>query len=299
MYRVKIALDPYMFRTTPLLELPGAGRGARLRVHRALAARGLHPVLQAPAGGRGHDQGVPEGAQGGGRRGLLAAAAVPLVGSRRGRARGGRPVLEAVDRDRRRAGRDRDELRVQRPAGAGRACPRRCSGGRWRSCCRSSSARGSSSASSRIPTTSWRTAVAASTWCAASTRRTSRSCTARRTRSTMGGDVAGIMEHAGDLVTHVHVADSLRPSGVVGPALHHSTRRARPPGPPAPGHRPGRGRLGRVLRDPRRAALRRHHDRVRVRVGGTGPGVQPRQPRGDPAPDGVVDPSRLSRRRRP
>ena len=86
----------------------------------------------------------------------------------------------------------------------------------------------------------------------------------------------GIMRHAGDLLTHVHVADSLRPPRLVGPALHPQPAGHDRPDPPAPRHRPGRGRLGRVLRDPRRAALRRHHDRVRVRVGGTGPGVEPR-----------------------
>ena len=38
LYRMRIALDPYMFRRTPLTELPGARRGPRLRVHRAVAA---------------------------------------------------------------------------------------------------------------------------------------------------------------------------------------------------------------------------------------------------------------------
>ena len=83
----------------------GAGRRPGLSVHRALAARGLHPVLPAPAGRHGRDPGVQAGPGRGGRRGLLAPAAVPLVRPRRGRAPGGRPLLEAVDRDRGRAGR--------------------------------------------------------------------------------------------------------------------------------------------------------------------------------------------------
>ena len=49
---MKIALDPYMFRSTPLARAAAPGRRARLRVHRAVAPGRLHPVLQAPAGGR-------------------------------------------------------------------------------------------------------------------------------------------------------------------------------------------------------------------------------------------------------
>lgn len=45
-----------------------------------------------------------------------------------------------------------------RGRGAG-APARRSSGGRWRSCCRSLSGKGSSCGSSRIRTTSWRTAA--------------------------------------------------------------------------------------------------------------------------------------------
>ena len=115
----------------------------------------------------------------------------------------------------------------------------------------------------------------------------------------MGGDVAGILEHAGDLVTHVHVADSFDHRASSG--LRYILN---PPGTTARIHQHLDIGQGEVDWDAffgtlGAHALRRHHDRVRIRVGGTGPGVEPRQPRGDPAPDGVVDPSRLSRPRRP
>ena len=86
----------------------------------------------------------------------------------------------------------------------------------------------------------------------------------------MGGDMAGIMEYAGDLLTHLHVADSFdhrASSGLRYIVNPPGSDRARAP---APGHRPGRGRLGPVLRHARAARVRRDHDRVRVRLGGPG-----------------------------
>ena len=71
--------------------------------------------------------------------------------------------------DHRRARCPRDELGVQRPPRAGRRERGRSSGGRWRSCCRSSSARASRCAWSRTRTTSSRTAAPRSTWSAGST----------------------------------------------------------------------------------------------------------------------------------
>ena len=71
----------------------------------------------------------------------------------------------------------------------------------------------------------------------------------------------------------------LRPPGVLRAALHRQPARLDRPDPPAPGHRPGRGRLGRVLRHARRARLRRpgrhDHDRLRLRLGGAGPPTRP------------------------
>ena len=86
---MKLALDPYMFRDVPLLELPGAGRRARLRVDRALAARGLHAVLQPPPRRRRHRAEVQEGARVRGRGGLVDAAALQVERARTRRT--GRP----------------------------------------------------------------------------------------------------------------------------------------------------------------------------------------------------------------
>ena len=62
----------------------------------------------------------------------------------------------------------------------------------------------------------------------------------------------------------------LRPPRLVRPALHRQPARLDRPRAPAPRHRPGRGGLGRVLRHARGDRVRRHHDRLRVRVGGSG-----------------------------
>ena len=163
----------------------GARRGPRLRAHRAVAARGLHPVLQAPARGHGDDQGVPGGAQGARasrcpRCCRCSAGRVPTRTSAQAAVRYWKRSIEiAVE-----LGRDRDELRVQRPARTGE--PVRgdvlAVDGRAAADLRARGDR--SSASSPTPTTSSRTARSPPTWCAASTRRTSRTCTARRTRST-------------------------------------------------------------------------------------------------------------------
>ena len=119
-------------------------------------------------------------------------------------------------------------------------------------------------------------------------------CTARRTPSTWAATWRGSCEHAGDLVTHVHVADSFDHRASSG--LRYILN---PPGTTARIHQHldiGQGEVdwdaffGTLGRD----ALRRHHDRVRIRVGGAGPGVEPAQPGGDPAPHGVVDAPRLT-----
>ncbi len=70
----------------------------------------------------------------------------------------------------------------------------------------------------------------------------------------------------------------LRPYGVVGEPLHHQPGRVDGPGASAPRHRPGRGRLGRVLRHAGPDRVRRHRDRLRLRLGGTRPRVVCRQP---------------------
>ena len=55
----------------------------------------------------------------------------------------------------------------------------------------------------------------------------------------MGGDMTGIMDYAGDLLTHLHIADSFDHQRLLGPALHRQPARVDRPGPPAPRHRTG------------------------------------------------------------
>ena len=98
-----------------------------------------------------------------------------------------------------------------------------------------------------------------------------------------GGDVAGILRHAGPLLTHVHVADSFDHRASSG--LRYILN---PPGTTARIHQHldiGQGEVpwDTLFATLERAAVRRDHDRVRVRVGGTRSRVQPGQPRGDPA----------------
>ena len=64
---VRIALDPYMFRSTPLTELPGLVADLGLPVHRAVASRGLHPLLPPSTGGPGDRARVQAGARRSGR----------------------------------------------------------------------------------------------------------------------------------------------------------------------------------------------------------------------------------------
>ena len=94
----------------------------------------------------------------------------------------------------------------------------------------------------------------------------------------MGGNTAEIMEYAGAAADPPAPGRFVRPHGVVRAALHHQPARVGRPGTPAPGHRAGRGRLGRVLRHAGPGGLRRHRHRLRVRVGGAGPRVVRREP---------------------
>ena len=115
---MKIALDPYMLRRVPLTDLPGlvADLGyscielsPRERSCRSSCTRG-RTRLRSPRSGRPWPRPV---------RGLLGAAAVPVVGPGRGRAPGRGALLEAGDPDNRGPRGERDELRVQRAAGGG------------------------------------------------------------------------------------------------------------------------------------------------------------------------------------
>ena len=115
----------------------------------------------------------------------------------------------------------------------------------------------------------------------------------------MGGDVSGILRYAGDLVTHVHVADSFDHRASSG--LRYILN---PPGTTARIHQHldiGQGEvdwdaffatLGELRFDGiMTVCVFAWEDRARE--------SSLQQPRGDRAPDGVLDPSRLSRRRRP
>ena len=56
---MKIALDPYMFRTTPLLELPGLVADLGYEYIELSPREDFIPFFKPPAGGRGDDPGVP------------------------------------------------------------------------------------------------------------------------------------------------------------------------------------------------------------------------------------------------
>jgi myo-inositol catabolism protein IolH len=59
----------------------------------------------------------------------------------------------------------------------------------------------------------------------------------------MGGDITGVMEYAGDLLTHLHVADSFDHRASSGLRYIVNPPGFDRPDPPASRHRAGRGRL--------------------------------------------------------
>ena len=242
---MKIALDPYMFRTTPLRDLPGWSPTSATSTSSS-APGGLHPVLPAPAGGHGQD---PVFKARWTRRGWRSprSCRFPLVRPGRGRAPGRGPLLEAVHRDRSGARCDADELGVQRP-------PRRTLHLRGavlevaRGAAPVFEHHGVSLALEPHPDDFIEDGLAAVNmirginspnvsflYCAPHTFH-------------QGGNMREIMEHAGDLLTMVHVADGFDHRASSG--LRYITNPpGNGPGPPAPGHRAGRGALGHVLRD--------------------------------------------------
>ena len=184
------------------------------------------PFFLHPRADDAHDRGVPAALRRGRRRAVLPAAAVRWSGPDE---TSGRPpsATGSGDRDRRRAGVPADELRVQRPARA-RARARRRSGGRWRSCCRSSSARASRSTSRPTPTTSARTTSSPSTWSAASTSPAVNYLYCAPHTFHLGGDDSRDPEHAGRQGDPRPHRGLVRPQGRRRACATSSTRPARP-----------------------------------------------------------------------
>jgi hypothetical protein len=112
----------------------------------------------------------------------------------------------------------------------------------------------------------------------------------------MGGDLAGVIEYAGPLLTHLHVADSFDHRASSG--LRYIVN---PPGSTVRVHQDldiGQGEVawGRVLRRPAAAALRRRDDRLCVRVGGSRPRFHQVHARtAEPVHEGLAGLTRTSR----
>ena len=159
---VKIALDPYMLRKVPLLELPRLVADLGYRYIELSPREDFMPFFLHPRADRARCRRVQAGALDA--AGVEVASVLPLYrwsgpdeDERQAAVRYWKRAIEiTVD-----LGVTGDELRVQRPARAGAAAARPSSGGRWRSCCRSSSGRAYAWCWSRTRTTSSRTASAA------------------------------------------------------------------------------------------------------------------------------------------
>ena len=126
---MKIALDPYMFRHVPLLELPALVAELGYEYIELSPRPDFIPFFRAPAGGPSDGSRRSARARRRGRGDRDRAAALPLGGPGRGGAPERGPLLEARDRDHGRARRGHDEHRVQRPP---RAAPE-SEGQFWRS----------------------------------------------------------------------------------------------------------------------------------------------------------------------
>ena len=102
---MKLALDPYMLRSVPLLELPGVVADLGYEYIELSPREDFLSVLPASPGGR-REESKPfkRALDGAGVRDRLDAAALPVVRPRRGRARGRRPLLETCHPDHRRPG---------------------------------------------------------------------------------------------------------------------------------------------------------------------------------------------------
>ena len=99
---VKIALDPYMFRTTPLLELPGVVADLGYEYIELSPREDFMPFFLHPRADRHTVAAFKAALDAAGVEVASRAAALPVVRAGRGRAPGGGALLEARDPDHRR-----------------------------------------------------------------------------------------------------------------------------------------------------------------------------------------------------
>ena len=292
---MKIALDPYMFRTTPLPELPALVARLGYRYIELSPREDFIPFFRHPrvdtATVRAFKDALRE-AQ------VELASVLPLFrwsGPDEDERQAAGALLEAIHRDRGRARGRGHELGVQRPTRGRVDLARRSSGARWRSSCRSSSVRVVHLALEPHPDDFIEDGLAAVDlvrgidspnvsflYCAPHTFH-------------QGGNMAEIMRSAGDLLTQVHVADGFDHRASSG--LRYITN---PPGNTVRVHQHLDIGQGEVPWDTffgtlEELRLRRHHDRLRVRLGGASRGVEPPQPGRDRAPHGGLAHPRIRR----
>ena len=248
---MKIALDPYMLRRVPLTELPGLVADLGYEYIELSPREDFLPFFLHPRADRAR---IAAFRRRWPRPACEVSSVLPLY-------RWSGPdedERQAAVRYWKRAIQITVDLGVNvmnsefngRPGG-GRRPARRSSGARWRSCCRSSSARACGCVLEPHPDDFIEDGRAAVDLVRGIDRPTGcRSCTARRTPSTRAATSTGIMRYAGAAADPRAHRRLVRPPRLVRPALHREPARLARPRPPAPRHRPGRGGLGRVLRAP-------------------------------------------------
>ena len=232
-----------MLRTCRCSTCP-ASSPTRLRVHRAVAAAGLHAVLPAPAGRPGRRRGVPAALDA---AGVEVASVLPLYrwsgpdeDERQAAVRYWKRAIEITVE----LGCRRDELGVQRPTrGGGRSEAQF-----WRSLEELLPIFEREGVRLRLephPDDFVEDGVAAVDMVRGIDSRLVSFLYCAPHTFHLGGDIAGIMGYAGPAADPPARRRLLRPPGLVRPALHRQPAGLDGARPPAPGHRAGRGRLGR------------------------------------------------------
>ena len=265
---MRVALDPYMLRHVPLTDLPAVVRDLGYDAIELSPRDDCIPFFRHPRiGSVGHRR-LPCGA-----RPRPAWRSSPSCRSSAGP---GRTRPSARPRCATGSGPSRSrsssaaahELRVQRAARGRRRPARRSSGARWRSSCRSSSGRASTSPSRRIPDDFVEDGNAAVDLIRGiDSPRVSYLYCAPHTFH-LGGRHRGHAAPRGCARDPGPPRRHARSPGLERPALHRQPARLAGPRPPASRHRPGRGRLRGALQRPARDRLRRHPHHLRLRVGG-------------------------------